>query len=265
MSAYLGPRGLEDLRERLSERDLAVARSVESHRFLAAGQIEELHFLDHESDQAGARVCRRVLARLARDRVLVRLQRRIGGVRAGSASFVYALGPAGNRLLRAAGERRRVTEPSPLFLDHTLAVADTHVSLLRAARAGQLRIVGVEVEPASWRRFIGSGGASEIVRPDLYVVTGGTGYEDCWFLEVDRSTESPAAIRRKCQAYDRYFRTAIEQERHGAFPLVVWVTPDEQRTRRIEAAIRLSRGLHVTLFRTTTTNELVELIAGETP
>src|SRR5437870_4997317 len=109
MSAYLGRRGLDERQENLSDRDLAVIRSVRQHRFLTARQIEEFHFTTHATDQAGARVCRRVLARLTRERLLARLERRVGGVRAGSASFVYALGPIGSRLLDE--NRRRFTEP----------------------------------------------------------------------------------------------------------------------------------------------------------
>ena len=89
----------------------------------------------HASQLAGARICRRVLARLTDERLLARLQRRVGGVRAGSASFVYALGPIGRRLL---DERHRYTEPSQLFLDHTLAVADAHIAIVQADRDGRL-------------------------------------------------------------------------------------------------------------------------------
>src|SRR5207302_5513936 len=109
MSAYLGRRGLTQLRQRLSERDLAILRSVADHRFLTARQVEALHFADHATQLAAARVCRRVLARLIDQRLLARLQRRFGGVRAGSASFVYALGPVGGRLIE--GKRLRLIEP----------------------------------------------------------------------------------------------------------------------------------------------------------
>src|SRR5260370_259196 len=111
MSAYVGPRALERLRAVASQRDLEILRIVSEHRFLSARQIEALLFHEHASGDAGARVCRRVLARLTRDRILIRLQRRVGGVRGGSASFVYAVGPVGWRLL---GESKRVTEPSAL-------------------------------------------------------------------------------------------------------------------------------------------------------
>lgn len=260
MSAYLGRRGLTHLRERLSERDLEVLRSVRDHRFLTARQIEALHFADHASDLAGARVCRRVLARLSHERLLSRLQRRVGGIRAGSASFVYVLGPVGNRLVDE--RRRRLSEPSAIFLDHTLAVAQAHVELVQAARLGRLELVSVSVEPACWRRYTGAGGAPEVVKPDLYVVTGSGEFEDCWFIEIDRGTESPTALVRKCRAYERYWRSGREQAAHSAFPLIVWAAPDERRAQRIEPIIDGTRGLKRDLFRLTTASRLVELLAG---
>lgn len=259
MSAYMTRVGLARLRGQLSERDLAVIGSVREHRFLTAGQIEALHFDDHSTGEAGARVCRRVLARLTRERLLGRLQRRVGGVRAGSASYVYVLGPIGSRLVKT---QRRITEPSLLFLDHTLAVAEARVELVRAEREGQLELIRVEVEPACWRRYTGSGGASEFVKPDLYVVTGHGDYEDCWFLEIDRGTESPTAIRRKCRAYELYWRSGAEQEQHAAFPLVLWVAPETARAKRIEAAISGMRNRKRDLFRVTTSSVLVELVSG---
>jgi hypothetical protein len=259
MSAYLGRRGLAQLRERLSGRDLTVIRSVAEHRFLTARQIEALYFADHASPLAGARVCRRVLARLSQERLLKRLQRRVGGIRAGSASFVYALGPAGSRVIDQY--RRRVTEPSPTFLDHTLAVAEAYVELVRASRAGRIELVRVDVEPACWRRYVGYGGSREVLKPDLYVVTGSGEFEDCWFLEIDRGTESPLTLRRKADAYEAYRRSGREQAAHGAFPLVVWVAPDERRAGRIEKAIDARRERKAELFRTTSSEHLVELLA----
>lgn len=259
MSAYLGHRGLERLRDQLSERDVLVIRSVREHRFLMARQIEALHFQDHATAEAAARVCRRVLARLTRDRVLARLRRRVGGVRAGSASYVYALGSVGRRVVV---DGRRLVEPSPLFLDHALAVADTRVSLVRAQRNGELQLVEVEVEPVCWRRFLGVGGAPQAIKPDLYVVSAAGAFEDFWYLEVDRGTESPASIVRKCRTYDAYRRTGFEQERNGTFPLVVWVAPDGVREQRIVRVISGARNLKRDLFRVTTADRLTALIAG---
>jgi len=259
MSAYLDSRGLQRLRFDLSQRDLAVLDSVAEHRFLTAAQIACLHFSEHATKQSAARVTRRVLARLTAARALARIARRIGGVRAGSASFVYTLGPVGRRLLDRS---YRASEPSALFLDHTLAVADAHVQLVEAARAGSFELLEVQIEPKAWRRFTGSGGAREILRPDLYAVTATGDYEHLWFVEVDRGTESPAALSRKLQAYETYRRSGREQQAHGVFPLVVWAASDAARVIRIEKVIASSKHLQPRLFRVCLQAELAEGVAG---
>src|SRR5205823_5569617 len=146
------------------------------------------------------------------------------------------------------------------FLEHTLAVAQTHVELVKAARDGRLELVSVDVEPRCWRRYTGAGGAPEVVKPDLYVVTGSGEFEDCWFVEVDCGTESPAAVRRKCRAYEAYWRSGREQQTHRTFPLIVWVAQDEPRKQRIETSIVSLRSLKHDLFRATIGPHLVELL-----
>ena len=259
MSAQLGPRGRGRLRTELSERDLIVLGSVASHRFLTGRQIEAFHFSDHASPVTGSRVCRRVLARLVDLRLLVRLERRVGGVRAGSASYVYALGSAGNRVV-SNPRGKRAEEPSRMFLDHTLAVADAHLALLQAANARQFELIGVETEPAAWRRFLNSGGGRETLRPDLYVVSAQGEFEHCWFLEIDNATESTPAVLRKCRQYEAYWRTGIEQQRTGTFPLVVWVTPNDRRCKQLADAIASARKLQPEIFKVVASDDLAELV-----
>jgi hypothetical protein len=259
MSAYAAGRRARD---DLSERDIAVIHAVAEHRFLTARQVENLLFHDHASQLAAARVCRRVLSRLTQRRLLTRLARRVGGVRAGSASYIYALGSEGGTML--AGTRYRLTEPSTLFLDHTLAIGDARISLVVAARQRLFDLVEVEIEPRSWRRFSGPGGASAFVKPDLYAVTARDDYEDCWFIEIDRGTESPAAISRKCRAYDLYWRSGLEQAGHGTYPVVLWVAPDEHRAQRIRGTIKRARHLNHDLFRCTSTAQFLQTVSGGT-
>ena len=98
---------------------------------MSAQQIQALHFPDaeHDNEQAATRARQRVLERLTRERLLIRLDRRIGGVRAGSAGFVLALGPVGQRVLATSGPRRRSYEPTLRFVDHTLAMTQLVVDL----------------------------------------------------------------------------------------------------------------------------------------
>lgn len=256
----VGPRELVLLQEGLSDRDLAVLETVERFRLLSARQIERLLFSQHASPLTGARASRRALARLTDQRMLMRLDRRIGGVRAGSASFVYALGPIGHRVLHA-NSRRRWKEPTGAFVHHTLAVADLAIGLIEAA-GGDREVLAVETEPRCWRPFTSGHGTSETLRPDLAVVTADHDSEWRWFVEIDRGTESGSVIRRKSETYDRYWRTGIEQERHDVFPRIAWVTPTLERAHRIHRWIDDTPGINRELFATTPDESAVETLFG---
>jgi hypothetical protein len=263
MSARLSRHGLARLHDHLSDRDRDVIHSVATHRFLTGKQLARFHFDNHSSPATGERVGREVLRRLTRQGVLKRLERRVGGVRAGSASFVYTLGPIGRRLV---GETvaRRVSEPSSNFLGHTLAIAETHLALRDAAAGGAFELIRVEVEPACWRSYLTASGARERVRPDLYVISARGDLEYCWFLEIDLGTEHKPTLISKCRQYEAYWRSGSEQKRSGTFPLVVWVTPDGKRAREVEAALAAARSLKRELFKVVPSSQLVELFAGGT-
>jgi hypothetical protein len=264
MSDRIGTRELARLEQSLSGRDRQTLLAVEEHRFLTARQIEHLLYTGHASQLTATRICRRVLQRLTEARVLVRLERRVGGARAGSSSYVYAVGPAGDRILSGGSRRRWVREPTPVFLRHTLAVADARIGLTEAHRAGTIKLVAVEVEPACWRRYTGPGGSRETIRPDLYAVTEADEFEHLWFLEIDLDTESLVSVGRKCRNWSAYYRSGREQARSGAFPRVVWVAPSAARAARIERTIASTARLETALFRVTTSDRLVELITGTT-
>jgi hypothetical protein len=250
---YLSARGVTHLRERLSERDLGVIRQVAELRLMSARQIQAIHFPDveHENEAAAMRARQRVLKRLCRDGLLLPLERRIGGVRAGSAGLVLALGPVGQRVLTIDGPRRRSYEPGLRFVDHTLAIAQLVVELSVAARRGRLDVLEVQAEPCSWRQFSGLGGR-QWLRPDAFVVLGVGAYELRWFIEVDRSSESLPVVLRKCRLYADYYRSGKEQASGGVFPRVCWVVPDEARAARIRQAIARNTALPERLFTVTT-------------
>lgn len=258
-----GSVGLERIREGLSSRDWQVVRLVSAHRYLTTRQVEGFCFFGHATDLTAARVCRRVLKRLKEQRIVESLERRIGGVRAGSASFVWQLGPVGHRLL-SASTRKRSFEPSALFLGHSLAVADAHLALVMANREHRLTLDRIETEPNCWRPYSGLGGSREVLKPDLYAVTvdpSDPEYELRWFIEVDCGTENPKRLLDKCQRYLDYAATGFEQQ-SGGFPFVVWVMEDETAAARLRIAIDRDLSLNRELFRVTSLDSLVGLMTG---
>ena len=232
MSRRIGHQELEEVRERLSERDLAIAAMLRRLRLMSARQVERLFFTDHASAPAAARICRRVLQRLVGEGVLVRLERRIGGVRAGSASFIYALGPVGQRLLTDGPHRWR--EPGAAFTHHTLAISELVVGL---HACGARELLSFSAEPECWRAFSSAKHGDETLKPDLYVVTATREEEFSFFVEVDRGTHSLRSIQRKCRIYLRHFAAGVEQASTGVYPKVIFLTETEARASKLDATI----------------------------
>jgi hypothetical protein len=255
--ARRGHRQLGDVRASLSDRDRAVLGVVYSFRLATGAQLRQLFYPAGDSD---ARACRRALQRLTELDVICRLRRRIGGVRAGSDSYLYSIGPLGERILRIEGPRRRLREPSWAFVDHTLCVLDCYIEVVKHCHAQGAEVLSVETEPACWRNH-SSLGQAIAVRPDLYVILGAHELELRWFIEIDRATEHLPAIVRKCAAYERYYRSGVEQDRHGVFPRVMWITTSADRANRIAHELS-TRPLTTGLFHIDTLERAVARLLG---
>lgn len=257
MSARMAGQRVQALHAELSTRDRALLTDLVHLRVLSARQIERLHFREG-SALTQARRARRRLQRLTELRVLHRFDRRVGGVRAGSSGFAYALTPLGRRLIGLEDRRRRPTEPSSPFMVHLLAVSELYVLLREAERLGRLELLHFEAEPGAWRASR-DGLTSSVLKPDAFIRLGASDYEELAFVEVDLATESRTVIKRKADAYRSYWHTGREQQRFGAFPRVVFLTGGDERalvlTRLLESHMsaelfrvgRLDRALSVLL------------------
>lgn len=262
-SPRIGKRVLSMLARRLSERDFEVLRLIAEHRFLTTHQVRAFSFNDHETEGSAARTTRRVLARLQRDGLLRALDRRVGGVRAGSEATIWQLAPAGSRLIHGDDKRRRPEQPSDRFLTHQLAVGDVHVLLRQHRSIEAIESVTVEVEPASWRTYQGIGGEPRWLQPDLYAEVTTSDFIDRYFIEVDLGSESLPTLVRKCLQYEEYRRSGIEQGRgDGSFPLVLWLFVEPDRVRKLTVAVRRSAKLTERMYRYATPETLTQVLAG---
>ncbi len=256
---------LERIREELSDRDSAVVRLVGEFRLVSARQLRRLFFPDSDfaTPETAARCSRRVLKRLVLGRLLARLERRVGGTRAGSNGYVYTLGPVGHRLVHPAGRSRpRHFEPSTAFVDHQLAVGELVVDLRLAERRSAIEVLAVQGEPRSWRRLPGQRVRAGLLRPDLHVRLRAREIELSWFVEVDRGTAHVPALLRKCVLYESYYQSGTEQAEHGVFPRVLWVVPTDGRLARLTSAIGRSRQLTEALFAVTTADRALDVLCG---
>ncbi len=220
----------------LSDRERTAILSVAQLRLMTHAQLAALLSLDGTNGTAisAARAQRRILARLTEARILARLERRIGGVRAGSAGYVYYLGPAGQRLVaywqgRGLTRGRFRPEPGGRYVRHRLAVAELYVQARLANHAGQLDLLAFDIEPDCWRQSVDGFGGALLLKPDAFARFGLGAYEDSFFIEVDLASESRRVIERKARAYFDYFQTGSEQAQRGVFPRVLWLTTTTTR------------------------------------
>jgi hypothetical protein len=250
----------------LTTRDRAVLGSLAARRLATTNQIERLHFTA-STPLADARACRRTLARLQGEGLITPLARRIGGVRSGSAGYVWSLGTAGQRLVTGRGPSRgavirRPWTPSLPFVSHRLAITELAVRLVEAERQGALELVNYVSEPDCWRRYTAPQGGLAHLRPDASAVMGDGQFEDAWFIEVDLGTESPQVLIRKRAAYLAYYRSGREQQATGVFPWVIYLVPDERRRRTVERALGRPRDGEPDLFVVARFDEAVAVLAG---
>lgn len=255
-----GRRQAGRVRLQLSDRDIAILAALRSLRLLTGGQLRRLFFADGDP-VTQARKARAVVKRLAELGVILRLARRIGGVRSGSDGQVIALTNLGYAVLNlgvdTSARRRSVIDRKPAFQDHLLAVNEVVVGLREQERDGAIELLDFQAEPGCWRGFSGIGGQLVTLKPDAFVRLGVGEYELSAFIEQDQDTESLPTIARKCSLYLDYYRSGREQHDHGVFPLVWWLVPSTSRLEAIGRAIlRLPQEAHA-LFRVALSDEAV--------
>jgi len=248
---------LSRLSTRLSERDHAVLASLSTLKLATVVHLQTLHFHGHASDLTARRLTRRTLARLHELHLVHQLKRRVGGIRAGSAGHVYTLTPVGHRLL-GQNYRRRSSEPSLHHGEHTLAITGTIAGLHDASRQQDFDLETIQAEPTCWRSD--PNGLHSTLKPDLYVELAQGEIELRWFLEIDCATESSRVLGRKLAAYTSYWQSRNEQTKHGVFPKVLWIAPDEARATFIQRTIDASADAEPKLFAVTTAEQAVATI-----
>jgi len=229
---------LEVLASELTDYDRAVLLFLSEVRLASVLQLARRLWGAQRTTDAKAMAARRTLWRLEAWRVIDRLPRRVGGVRGGSASLIYALGPGGRRLLAGQGfGARRLEAPGERFVAHTLAITELVVRLHEATLAGELDVIETQTEPRCWRGFLGFMATRTVLKPDLFLRVGCGAFEDRWWVEVDLATESSTTLRAKAQRYVAYYRAGEEQSRHGVFPRCIWTVPTDCRGEQVREAL----------------------------
>jgi hypothetical protein len=263
----LSTRYLVEVESELGSRDLALLRDLRRLRVLTGSQLERLHFAGVDEGSRG-RTRRRVLGRLGDLGLVTTLERRIGGVRSGSAGLVYSLSAAGQRLLDGpdgkSSRRRKPHTPGALFLGHALAISELYVKLKSAGQAIVLVTFDAERDAISGDHR-GYGHLGQL-RPDALVTLSDGTIEDVWWIEIDRATESLPSLKSKLQKYAAFVRRGVPGP-FGVIPRLLVTVPSDHRRDGVESI----RGqlatpddfLHVVLEAEAADYLVAELLSGE--
>lgn len=133
---------------------------------------------------------------------------------------------------------------------------------IEAERDGDLEVLGLETEPASWQQSLSAFGTVQTLKPDLRLVSASGDYEQHWFIEADMASEHLPVILRQCAAYEAFRATDRYQAAHGVFPAVLWVTPTEGRAAALRAAVAGSPALEAGLFKACTVEQFRDVVTG---
>jgi hypothetical protein len=220
----------------LPHRGKLVLADLVAVRLLTGAQIERLHFTGTKGSARGSNR-RRTMRLLMTNQLVTTLPRRVGGERAGSAGLVYALDAAGQRwavsqgLLDVGGRVRRPWSTSWRFVSHCLEVTELYVRLQEQQAAGSITRLTFVAEPASWHQAAG-----RPLKPDAYARFVVGQWEQHYWIEVDRATESLPSLRRKLLAY---IDVAVSGDDgpHGVLPRVLVTVPDERRLRAVRSLV----------------------------
>lgn len=230
----------EQLGGGLGARDVEILRATSNLRLVTGGQLRRLVFAGPTASSTNTRIARRSLARLTTLNFLQRLERRVGGIRAGSSSYVYALTPQGAGAIGERASRSRLREPSLTFALHQLAIAEVVVQLHELRDRGEISELRLTYEPACWRPL--HDGTGSALKPDLFAVIGRSDSELVVFIEVDNGTEHAGALARKLALYRDHYASGHEQRVEGVFPEVLWQVPDDRRAQQLSTAIQRFAG-----------------------
>lgn len=230
---YVTAKRLAHLERSIGPREREIIDTLDRLRVATTEQLRRLHFADR-TPYSAARMAPKLLARMEAARIITKLERQVGGVRAGSRAAVWSLDLAGQRLAAvcgpAGGRRvRRPWTPSLGFLDHRLAVSACFVDLTERCRTGAAELLDFEAEPLCWRRYASPYGGTAILKPDAFVRLAVGDFERGAFVEIDRETEARGTLVNKIRTFRKYWEAGREQDRRGYFPRVVFAVPSEKR------------------------------------
>ncbi len=261
--ARISPARLRQLAAELPDHYTVPLLHLSRARILTGRQLDRL--LQHPDipGRADERARQRAMAHLCHLGLAATLDRRIGGMRAGSAGYVHVLTPAGHKLaalLTGQQPARRIRHsraPGTAFIAHALDIAEIYVQLTEKSRSEDFRVAAFITEPDSWWRQHGV-----FLRPDAYTRLATSTHRDCWWLEIDRDTESAPRLREKFRDYlDHADNGGTGPD--GVLPRVLITAPNEKRADTVNGAIAAVSKLDTAMFTVTTRQQAADMLVTE--
>jgi hypothetical protein len=206
-----------------------------------------------------------MLKSLAEQDILRRRQRRIGGMRAGSASYIYSIGAKGARLVSPQRIHYYIEDPSDYFMEHTLALTELYVMLHEQSRTGKFEILDIQTEPTCWRNFTTLASGKQSLRPDMYVRLSVGNDELSYFIELDRGTSHTPSLLKKLHTYESYYMSGKEQRATQVFPQVLWIVPSSKRQAMLMELCKPLNEHIPHLFKVVVVGDEIEAMVGSLP
>jgi hypothetical protein len=222
----------------LTERDKSIVGWVYQMRFLTSDQIKLLVF-----ENGSMTACRRRLALLYHNGWLSAVSKPVP-TGYGSAKRIYCLSKKGKELIEHTFDgsdlkdikwTEKYNQVADFFLEHILAVNDIRISFINSVKkAKDYSLFWIpEWEIKSWKEKVKDpedSSKSLPVTPDAFFEIRGIKNKACYFLEVDRATESNRRWRDKVKGYVEYVMSGGYYQRFKSESLrVLTVTTTSER------------------------------------
>jgi hypothetical protein len=154
----------------------------------------------------------------------------------GSAPFHWWLTRPGAALTAAPTPRRPVSDPNPLFLAHTAAIADVWIALSLQGPSAGLELVRWVRDESAWEMWF-DGGRKRRIAPDALAELAVSGDSVECFIEVDRATMTVGRLREKLRRYAAYDAAGAWRAEHAHCPVVLFLTTSPARVAHLTSEL----------------------------
>lgn len=208
----------------LSAKEEQLLKFLLKAKYATTKQLARLYFSDSVSSSTALRRANLTTKKLNDKGYIRHLDRHIGGVRAGSGSFVWTISTKGLKWLKhfkpsLAITRQNHYEPTWHHLEHTLEISEIYVQLTELKNKHLVQSIDkFQFEPNCWRGWLDKHASRMILKLDCYIEISLDDYLDSYFIEVDKNTESLARVINKSKQYIRYYNLNIEQKKYRCIP-----------------------------------------------